>query len=113
MNIIFDLGNVLFDWRIFEHIEQSFPDTEQQTHVRHEIYRHPDWLELDRGTLALEDAIRRGADRTGMPMSEAESVFIDDLLENLIPAQQLGMQTIQFQNSAQCKDELAKLGCIF
>ena len=38
--------------------------------MRAGVFGHADWLELDRGTLEREDAIRRSAQRTGI--SEAE-----------------------------------------
>jgi len=40
----------------------------------------------------------------------AECVFIDDRAENLVSARQLGMHTIQFQDGAQLRSELGKLG---
>src|SRR5262245_35556874 len=33
--------------------------------VRESVFSHPDWLEVDRGTLAAEEAVRRVAQRTG------------------------------------------------
>lgn len=32
-----------------------------------EIIEHPDWVDLDRGTISLDSAIDRGAVRTGLP----------------------------------------------
>jgi putative hydrolase of the HAD superfamily len=34
--------------------------------VHSEFVGHPDWVELDRGTLALDDAVARAAQRTGL-----------------------------------------------
>jgi putative hydrolase of the HAD superfamily len=42
----------------------------------------------------------------------AETVFIDDLSENLAAASTLGMQTIQFMDAGQCRQDLTNLGCI-
>ena len=36
----------------------------------------------------------------------AESVFIDDLLKNVIAARECGFQAIQFRDPASCRDEL-------
>jgi putative hydrolase of the HAD superfamily len=41
-----------------------------------------------------------------------ETVFIDDLSENLVAASTLGIQTIQFVDANQCKRDLTNLGCI-
>ena len=43
----------------------------------------------------------------------AESVFIDDRIQNLGPAQQLGMHTIHYQTAAQLTDDLRNLGVKF
>lgn len=197
MNIVFDLGGVVFNWQPDKIIESAFENEEHQQLVREKIFKHPDWLELDRGTLSKEKAIERGAMRTGLPHSvisnlfselpqfltpieetllllssirntdnnfyilsnmhleiieyllrentfwdmfegkvfscyvnkvkpepeiyehllgefnldPTETVFIDDLEENLIAAAEFGIKTIQFVNADQCRQELEKLNC--
>jgi putative hydrolase of the HAD superfamily len=166
--------------------------------VRAEIFEHADWVELDRGTIALDQAIVRGASRTGLshediekllnevpgsltPIQEtielirsisdsnnrcfvlsnmhvasisylekqykiwdmfdgivissriqkvkpeiaiyehllseyqlnaSETIFIDDTSENLAAASSMGIQTIKFVDSHQCKRDLVSLKCI-
>jgi putative hydrolase of the HAD superfamily len=166
--------------------------------VRSEIINHADWVELDRGTLSLDQAIVRGTLRTGLPREEvekllnavpqsltpieetidlirtirglnnrlfvlsnmhaasisylekrhkiwdlfdgvvissriqkfkpeieiyeylltvhrlnaAETVFIDDMSENLAAASQIGIQTIRFVDADQCRKDLVGLGYI-
>lgn len=70
MNIVFDFGGVLFRWEPEAIIASAFSDPAVRDVVRAEIFRHKDWLELDRGTLSLQEAIVRGAARTGLPESE-------------------------------------------
>lgn len=197
MNIIFDLGGVVVRWHPEAFIAETFDDPEVRKVVYAEFVGHADWLELDRGTLAPEDAVERAAKRSGLSSLEldrllrrlpsrltaisdsvdllyrlkaqghalyclsnmhlasieyleriydffsvfdgkviscrlnlckpepmiyvhllqtykliaADTVFIDDVEQNLIPARQLGMRTIQFENSVQCASELAALGC--
>jgi putative hydrolase of the HAD superfamily len=170
-----------------------FDDTGTQDLVRKEVFEHADWLELDRGTLALDEAISRGTARTGLPYQDierllnavpqfltpieatielihelnetrnrlfvlsnmhlasiayleqrhkiwdmfdgivvssriqmvkperqifehlltlyqlepAETIFIDDMRENVAAASSLGIQTIRFVDAAQCRRELA------
>lgn len=38
-----------------------------------------------------------------------ETLFIDDLLQNVEGAKSMGMQAIEFKNVAQCRDEMLKL----
>lgn len=188
MNIVFDLGGVVFNWQPDAIIRSIFEDTDIQDLIRKEIFEHTDWVELDRGTIELEQAIDRGATRTGLASEDierllgavphfltpieatidlihdlshtenrlfvlsnmhlasiayleqhhkiwdlfdgivissriqmvkpelqiyeyllklyrlepAETVFIDDLHENLLAASAVGIKTIQFVDSAQC-----------
>ena len=75
MNIVFDLGGVVFDWRPDKIIESVFNDVEKQHLVRDEIFRHPDWVELDRGTLSKEQAIEREVTRTRLLHSDISKLF--------------------------------------
>ncbi len=193
MNIVFDLGGVVFNWQPDTIIKRIFEDTSTQDLVRKEIFEHADWVELDRGTITFDQAISRGARRTGLPYKDierllnavprfltpieatieliyelsktknrlfvlsnmhlasiayleqhhkiwdmfdgivissriqmvkperqiyeyllglyqlepAETIFIDDMRENLAAASSLGIQTIRFVDPAQCQRELA------
>jgi putative hydrolase of the HAD superfamily len=66
MNIVFDLGGVVFKWQPDNIIASVFEDRNIQQTVRQEIFQHADWLDLDRGTLDYELAITRGAARSGL-----------------------------------------------
>jgi len=198
LNIVFDLGGVVFNWQPDAIIRSIFEDTETQDLVRKRVIEHSDWVELDRGSIALEQAIDRGAARTGLPAEDIErllevvprfltpieatielihelsstgnrlfvlsnmhlasiayleqrhtfwdvfdgivissrikmvkpeiqiyehllnryqlkpgdTVFIDDLQENLAAASSIGIQTIRFTDSARCRRALADLECI-
>ena len=198
MNIVFDLGGVVFNWQPDKLIESVFNDMETQQLVKAKIFNHPDWVELDRGTLNLEQAIDRGALRTKLlrpdisklmnkipqfltPIDESidllhsirdtdnkffvlsnmhfasiahlereytiwdmfdgmviscriqkvkpeieiyqhlltehslvaeETVFIDDMDVNLVAATSLGINTIKFVNSSQCRQDLSEFKCI-
>ena len=198
MNIVFDLGGVVFNWLPDTIIRRVFEDSETRDLVRAEIFEHVDWVELDRGTITFDQAVVRGSSRTGLPrerieallnavppsltpiqgtidlirsikdsnnrffvlsnmhsasisyleekhpiwdmfdgvvissriqkvkpeieiyeyllseyeMNPAETVFIDDMRENLAAAASTGIQTIQFIDSSQCRQALVDLGCI-
>ena len=198
LNVVFDLGGVVFDWQPDAIIRSIFKDPATQKLVRAEIIDHHDWIELDRGTLSLEDAIIRGASRTGLrnadikklfeavppsltpipgtielirsirdtknrlfvlsnmqnasisylelnhkiwdlfdgvvissrikkvkpeiaiyehllkayKLQAAETVFIDDMSENLAAAASIGIRTIKFINPSDCRQRLVNLKCI-
>jgi putative hydrolase of the HAD superfamily len=195
LNIVFDLGGVVFNWQPHKIIERVFEESKTQNLVRAEIFEHADWIELDRGTLTLDQAIVRGAARTGLPNADierlfgevprsltpnhgtielissvidtdnkffvlsnmhvasfaylekkhdiwsmfdgvvissqirkvkpeieiyehllseynleaAETVFIDDMSENLAAASSIGIQTVKFVSPSQCKQDLTEL----
>lgn len=198
MNIVFDLGGVVFNWQPDSIIRRVFSDSRTQELVKTEIFEHADWIELDRGTLTLDEAILRGASRTGLPnehiekllnevprsltpiqetidllrsirdsdnrffvlsnmhiasityleekhkfwdmfdgivissriqkvkpeieiyehllkkytLNAVETVFIDDMSENLAAASSIGIQTIKFVDPFQCRQRLVDLKCI-
>lgn len=66
MNIIFDLGGVVVRWEPEALLARTFDDPAICKVVYAEFLAHPDWLELDRGTLAPADAVARAAQRTGL-----------------------------------------------
>lgn len=75
MNIVFDLGGVVFDWQPDKIISSLFDDEKVKQLVKKQIFQHPDWLELDRGTLATELAIQRGVDRTQLSYEKISQLF--------------------------------------
>lgn len=198
MNIVFDLGGVVFDWQPDAIVRRVFEDRRARRLVRAEILKHADWLKLDRGTIALDEAIVRGTSRTGLPRKDieglfaevprsltpiqqtlelirevrdshnrvfvlsnmalatitylekkheiwdmfdgiiiscriqmlkpeieiyehllteyqleaAETIFIDDMSENLTAASSIGIQTIKFADPSQCRQDLVDLNCL-
>jgi len=198
LNVVFDLGGVVFNWQPREVVQRVFEDPKIQQLVSAQIIGHDDWVELDRGTLTADQAIGRGAERTGLlradisrlfhevprsltPIHETlelirrvrdngnrlfvlsnmhsatiayleekhdfwdmfdgivvscrirkvkpeleiyeyllreyqleatDTVFIDDLNENLEAASVAGIQTIRFVSPSQCRQDLMDLKCI-
>ena len=84
MNVVFDLGGVIFTWQPDQIIESVFEDRETQEKVRSEIFAHPDWVELDKGILDRGEAIERGAMRTELSRSEI-SELMRQIPRSLIP----------------------------
>ena len=75
MNIVFDLGGVVVTWEPEAIIAHVFADPMVQALVHTEIFRHADWLALDRGTLPWQEAVRRGAHRTGLSEAAVAAVL--------------------------------------
>ena len=70
MNVVFDLGGVVFTWDPDKLIADIIDNKEIHHIVRSKIINHHDWNDLDRGILPEEEAIQRGSNRTGIPESE-------------------------------------------
>ena len=199
MNIVFDLGGVVFNWQPDDIVRRVFSDTETQQRVRAEIFGHPDWVEFDRGTISVHEAIAQAVSRTGIPRTEIErllnevppsmtvkedtvelirsihgsdnrlfvlsnmplemsayleekhdfwdmfegivfssrikmvkpeaeifehlltvhqlaapeTIFIDDMSENVAAASSMGIHAIRFENAAQCRQDLLDLNCVW
>ena len=75
MNIVFDLGGVVFNWQPDDIVRRVFSDPEIQKRVKAEVFGHPDWVEFDKGTISLHQAIAQAVSRTGMPRSEIERLL--------------------------------------
>ena len=70
MNLVFDLGGVVVRWDPDAIIAGVFPDAGTRSRIKADVFSHPDWLELDRGTLGREEAIARAAQRIGVALDE-------------------------------------------
>jgi putative hydrolase of the HAD superfamily len=66
LNIVFDLGGVVFNWQPDTIIKSVFAEPATQDLVRKQVFEHSDWIELDRGTLTYERAVARAATRSGL-----------------------------------------------
>jgi putative hydrolase of the HAD superfamily len=84
MNIIFDLGGVVFDWVPDAFIKSVYDNSAVGELVKKELLQHPDWIELDRGTLDKSTAISRCAQRSGLLESQV-APLLDALPGALLP----------------------------
>lgn len=198
MNIVFDLGGVVFTWSPQDLVADVFENKFDQKKILEEIIGKEEWVELDRGTIKPTDAIKSITNRTSLPLPKIKelinkastylqplpetvelierlkkkgnklfvlsnmhhasieyieknnsfwdlfdglviscrinmvkpepqiykyllekfdlppynTVFIDDTEINLTTANQFGINTIKYSNTAQCEFELKKLDCM-
>jgi haloacid dehalogenase superfamily, subfamily IA, variant 3 with third motif having DD or ED len=75
MNVVFDFGGVVFRWAPEELAAEVFFDVNDQRMAIEGIFNHQDWLELDRGTLSRDDAVKRAAQRTGLEILKVDALF--------------------------------------
>jgi putative hydrolase of the HAD superfamily len=79
--IVFDLGGVVVEWLPERLLARMVQDEQARTTLRKDILGHDDWLALDRGTLAGDDAIRRFVGRTGL-----DQALVTELLDAVGPS---------------------------
>ena len=56
-NIIFDIGNVLLEFKPLDYLKRTFNDDNIEKILYKEIFQSEEWLHLDRGTLTQDEAI--------------------------------------------------------
>jgi putative hydrolase of the HAD superfamily len=83
-NVIFDFGGVLLRWQPLDIIERLYAGEAVRGVVWKEVFQHPDWIEMDRGTLEEEAAARNFADRTGRSLGEMREL-LRHVKESLTP----------------------------
>ena len=69
MAIIFDLGRVVVSWDPVG-IVRSVRGPDGTEALAERLFNHPDWLEVDRGTLSLHAMASQAEARTGLSMAE-------------------------------------------
>lgn len=69
MAIIFDLGRVVVSWDPVG-IVRSVRGEQGAEQLAERLFNHPDWLEVDRGTLSLHTMARQAEHRTGLSAAE-------------------------------------------
>ena len=88
MNLVFDLGGVVVRWDPEWIVSSVFPDDRRRRLARSEILSHPDWLELDRGTLDYERAVERAVTRTGLSGGEVRNL-LEAVPPSLVPIEEM------------------------
>lgn len=74
MNIIFDIGNVLVKWDPVA-IVSSVITSAGAVRVAEHCFAHPDWYEIDRGTLTIPEIIQRVVERTDIDEDIVAAIY--------------------------------------
>lgn len=98
MNIIFDLGGVVVTWKPEKLVQNFTDDLDTQELLLSKLIKHADWIELDRGSLSLSEAIKRCSERTGLT-TEYISSFMNSVPLSLTPI----TKTIELMHSLKNK----------
>lgn len=98
-NVVFDFGGVLVRWQPEAVIASFYADETLRALVRDAVIRHPDWIDIDRGTLSESAAIDRFAARMTRPAAEMRALM-QHIKDSLTP----------LPDSIALLDELAQRG---
>jgi putative hydrolase of the HAD superfamily len=69
MAIIFDLGRVVVSWDPVAIVSSVMGPVDAEV-LADRLFNHPDWLEVDRGTLSLHTMARQAEARTGLSAAQ-------------------------------------------
>ncbi|WP_310597018.1 HAD family hydrolase [Aeromonas aquatica] len=69
MAIIFDLGRVVVSWDPVAIVRSVMGPVDAEA-LAERLFNHPDWLEVDRGTLSLHTMARQAEARTGLSAAD-------------------------------------------
>jgi putative hydrolase of the HAD superfamily len=86
-NVIFDFGGVLVRWKPEEIITGFYPDEDRRARLRQTVFQHPDWVDMDRGTLSEAAAIERFSARMQRPAAEMRGLM-QTVRESLTPMEE-------------------------
>ena len=74
-NLILDIGNVICDWNPDGLVGLTFDSPADQQEALRVTVNDPDWLALDKGDIALEEAVSRAQARTELNPKDIASVY--------------------------------------
>jgi len=74
-NLVLDIGNVIGEWDANRLCGSVFDSTEDQQTALKETVQHADWLNLDRGTISLADAIANAQARTHLDRDKIAQIY--------------------------------------
>ncbi len=97
-NLILDIGNVIGEWNPSRLAASVVEGISEQQELLEVTVKHPDWLDLDRGSLSLGDAIARAQARTQIE-EQAVAQLYHNLPASLAPIQST-MQAMQRASDA-------------
>jgi len=74
-NLVLDIGNVIGEWDADRLCGSVFNSVEDQEIAQKATVLHSDWMDLDRGTIALGDAIANAQARTHLDKDKVAQIY--------------------------------------
>src|SRR5215469_7807551 len=83
-SVVFDFGGVLLRWQPQQIIDAFYAEQDLRAALSRNVFGHPDWIEMDRGSLAEDTAAHRFAARMNRPVEEMRGQ-LQLVRESLVP----------------------------
>ncbi len=74
-NLILDIGNVICDWNPDRLMSTAFTNPADQAEAFSVTVNSPDWLELDKGTMTVDEATARAQARTQLDPAGIAQIY--------------------------------------
>lgn len=74
-NIIFDLGNVLLNWKPAEYLEKQNYSKLKKELILNDIFKSNEWLQLDNGDITTAEAIANIDLKSSLKRDEIDHIF--------------------------------------
>jgi putative hydrolase of the HAD superfamily len=88
LNIVFDFGAVLVQWRPLEVVRQHFPQhaatPEAAAQLSRDVFGHPDWLAFDAGRISSEVIAQLNSSRLQMDLQRMRHM-VDAIEDHITP----------------------------
>ena len=88
MNIVFDFGAVLVNWRPHDVVRKHFPDIantpEAAAQLANSFFAHPDWQEFDAGRVNAQEISLLSASRLSMDVKAVQHM-VDAIEDHITP----------------------------
>jgi len=86
-SIIFDLGNVLLNWKPAEYLDKNGFNDPEKSLILSDIFNSPEWLKIDNGDITVEVAIKSISSKSSLSEDKIRAVF-DLRLKIIFPLHQ-------------------------
>jgi putative hydrolase of the HAD superfamily len=73
--VVFDIGRVLVEFDPDRLLAERYADPALRAAIKRDVFSHPDWQELDRGTIDEAAAAEIFHRRTGRPLAEMQALM--------------------------------------
>jgi putative hydrolase of the HAD superfamily len=105
MNIVFDFGAVMVQWRPHDVVRKHFPEIanspEAAAQLANSFFAHPDWQAFDAGRVSAQEISQLSANRLSLDVKAVQHM-VDAIEDHItpIPSSVLALESLHAQRAA-------------